>query len=169
VSARTRGLSADKGERVSFCDFVRTSFMDGPSFENNLMIFLLVRAVHKRRPHRIAKNWFPLVRTGSTSCPCGHTINFKKSVLFCTKKCWRPHLKNPLPPLSEKCPNWTNPSSPCPHWTKPPLSDCGHLLWTPWTASNINRYKDPPVVKPLIFATPKLKLLITTEPDFEFS
>jgi len=29
------------------------------------------------------------------SCPCGYTINFKKSEVFCTKKCGRPHLKNP--------------------------------------------------------------------------
>jgi len=29
-------------------------------------------------------------------CPCGHTINFKKSDVFCAKKCERPHLKNPL-------------------------------------------------------------------------
>jgi len=23
------------------------------------------------------------------SCPCGHTINFKESEVFCTKKCGR--------------------------------------------------------------------------------
>jgi len=40
-------------------------------------------------------------------CPYGHTINFEKSVVFCTKKCGRPHLKNPPPP---------------PH--------CGRLFWT---------------------------------------
>jgi len=46
-------------------------------------------------------------------CPCGHTINFEKSEVFCTKKCGRPHLKNlPL------CPHWTN--------TFPP--ECGRRL-----------------------------------------
>jgi len=28
-------------------------------------------------------------------CPCGHTINFEKSEVFCIKKCRRPHLKKP--------------------------------------------------------------------------
>jgi len=30
------------------------------------------------------------------TCPCGHTITFKKSEDFCAKKCKRPHLKTPL-------------------------------------------------------------------------
>jgi len=39
-----------------------------------------------------------LIRTGSTpSCPCEHTINFKKSEIFRTKKCGRPHHENPFP------------------------------------------------------------------------
>jgi len=25
-------------------------------------------------------------------CPCGHSIYFEKSEVFCTKKCGRPHL-----------------------------------------------------------------------------
>jgi len=41
-------------------------------------------------------------------CPCGHTINFEKSDVFCTKKCGRQHRKNPLvrtgqAPLRPKC------------------------------------------------------------------
>jgi len=40
-------------------------------------------------------------------CPCGHTISFKNSGVFCAKKCERPHLKTPS--LSEKYPHWTNP------------------------------------------------------------
>jgi len=53
-------------------------------------------AVHKGRPHKIAKNCLPSppcpknVRTGSTPllpCPCGHTISFEKSEVFCFKKC----------------------------------------------------------------------------------
>jgi len=48
--------------------------------------------------------------------PLGHTINFKKSEIFCAKNCGCPHLKNPL-------------FAKCPHWTTPPLPDCGRLLW----------------------------------------
>jgi len=33
-------------------------------------------------------------------CSCGYTINFEKSEVFCTKKCERPHLKKPPPPMS---------------------------------------------------------------------
>jgi len=39
---------------------------------------------------------------------CADTINFEKPEVFCTKKCGRPHLTNPLFP----CPHWTNPLSP---------------------------------------------------------
>jgi len=39
-------------------------------------------------------------------CPCGHTINFEKPDIFCTKKCGHPHLKTPS--LSEKCPHRKN-------------------------------------------------------------
>jgi len=36
-------------------------------------------------------------RTGAIlPCPCGHTMCFKKSDTFCTKKCKRSHLKNTL-------------------------------------------------------------------------
>jgi len=73
---------------------------------------ILLGAVHKG----IAKNWLSssLVHKNSAlthplpPCTCGHTINFEKFEVFCTKKCRRPHLKNPL--LS--CPHWTNPPSP---------------------------------------------------------
>jgi len=55
-----------------------------------------------------------------TPCPCGgHTINFKKSEIFCAKKCGRPHLKNTLP-LVRKMFALDN----------PPHPDCGHRLWT---------------------------------------
>jgi len=37
-------------------------------------------------------------------CTCGHTINFQRSDIFCTKRC----VKDP-PPLSENCSHWTNP------------------------------------------------------------
>jgi len=50
------------------------------------------RVVRKIRPHKIAKNWPHL------PCPCGHTINFENSEVFCIKKCGLPHLKNPLTP-----------------------------------------------------------------------
>jgi len=49
-------------------------------------------AVHKRRPHKIAKT-DPLVRTSSS--PCGHTINVEKSEFF-EQKMRRSHLKTPL-------------------------------------------------------------------------
>jgi len=93
--------------------------------------------VHKRRPYKIKKNLIPsslvrkcphwlnspslLVRADTPYCPCGHTLNFEKYVVFCTKKCRPPHLKNP----------------PCPQNVctgHPP--DCGRLLWTaPYRAS----------------------------------
>jgi len=51
---------------------------------------ILLGAVHKGRPHKIAKiDLLP-------PCPCGHTINFQKSEVFFTKKCGRPHLSSPL-------------------------------------------------------------------------
>jgi len=63
------------------------------------------RAVHKGRLHKIAKKLTPSLLSAKCpyslnllpSCPSGHTMNFKKSDVFCTKKCGRPHLKNPLP------------------------------------------------------------------------
>jgi len=72
--------------------------------------------VHKRRPHKIAKNWPPSlcpqnIRTGSTTsppCPCRHTINFEKSEVICTIKSgdlvWRT-------PLVRKISVLDNPSS----------------------------------------------------------
>jgi len=59
-------------------------------------------AIHKRHS---AKNWHPPTLSEKFShwlnppCPCGHTINFKKFEVFCSKKCGCPN-----PPLSEKCP-----------------------------------------------------------------
>jgi len=65
---------------------------------------------HKRRPHKIAKNWPPSLLFAKylhwlhPPCPCGHIINFKKCKLFAPNsadiRIWRT-------PLSEKCPNWT--------------------------------------------------------------
>jgi len=40
----------------------------------------------------------PALAQPPTSCPCGHTIYFKKSGVFSTKKCGRPHLDKPPPP-----------------------------------------------------------------------
>jgi len=82
---------------------------------------LCVRAVHKRRPHKIAKNWLtppPLSALVQPPllCPCGHNINFEVSEVFCTKTCGRPHLKNHL--LSAICPRW---SSPPPIWLQTPF------------------------------------------------
>jgi len=46
-------------------------------------------------------------------CPCGHTINFKKSEVF-----------------ASKVSIWRSPS-PCPHWTNPPS-----WLWTSFMDSS---------------------------------
>jgi len=66
---------------------------------------MMLGADHKRRPHKISKKW-PLfrlvcpqnVRTGSNpfilSVQTHH--KFRKIRSFCTKKCGRPHLKNPF-------------------------------------------------------------------------
>jgi len=86
-------------------------------------VSVLLGAVHKRCLHKIAKNWLPVrkLRTGLTSlisCPCGHTINFKKSEVFAPKTVddliWSLSL-------SEKCPYWMKPHFP---------PDYGRLLWT---------------------------------------
>jgi len=52
--------------------------------------------VHKRRPHKIAKNDLsrpPLTALAKLPCPCEHTINFKKSEVFAQKsanvRIWR--------------------------------------------------------------------------------
>jgi len=82
-----------------------------------------IRGFHKRRPHKIAKNWSSshlstkYLQWLNSSCPCGHTINIEKSEVFCTKKYGRPHLKN----------------SPLSALDKPPF---GRLLWTTPTSYN---------------------------------
>jgi len=55
-------------------------------------------AVHKERPHKIAKKMIPFSLSAlvQAPCSCGHLINFEKSDIFAPKKCGRPHLKNPL-------------------------------------------------------------------------
>jgi len=86
---------------------------------------LKLGAVHKRRPHKIAKNWpLPLcpqnVRAGSIpspSCPCRHTINFKKSKVFCAKK---PKTEEPpFPP----CPKNVHTGQPSSHWLRTSFMD----------------------------------------------
>jgi len=65
-----------------------------------------------RKISALAQPPFPLV---------WHTINFKISDAFCTKKCGRPHLKKP--PLSAKCLHYTN--------TNPLPLTVDVFLWTP--------------------------------------
>jgi len=48
-----------------------------------------------------------LAQLPSPPCPRGHTIDFEKSEVFCTKKSGRSHLQNSS--LTTKCPNWTTP------------------------------------------------------------
>jgi len=48
--------------------------------------------------------------------PCGNTINFVKSEVFCAKTCGCPHLKNPLCSKNVR--------------TGQTVPDCGRLLWT---------------------------------------
>jgi len=43
----------------------------------------------------------------SSSFPCGHTINFLNSEVFCIKKFGQPHLQNPHSYLSKNCPRRT--------------------------------------------------------------
>jgi len=79
--------------------------------------FISLRAVRKGRLHKMAKNYPPPLSEKcphwlNPPCPCGYTINFEKSYVFCTKKCGRSHPKKPLSPLFENCPHWTNPLSP---------------------------------------------------------
>jgi len=50
-------------------------------------------------------------------CSCGHTKNFEKSEVFCSKKCRRPHLKKPPSPPVRKMSALDNP----PDWER--------LLW----------------------------------------
>jgi len=64
-----------------------------PLIKLHLLGLLFIRAVHKGRPHKIAKNLpLPLVRKMSalsqTSPPrlCGHTINFWKTGWFLYQK-----------------------------------------------------------------------------------
>jgi len=62
------------------------------------LIVVFECAVHKGRPHKIAKKLSPLVCKIpywlNPPCPCRHTKNFERSEVFCIKKCGRPHLKN---------------------------------------------------------------------------
>jgi len=62
------------------------------------------------------------VRFGSAlrPCPCGYTINFKKSKSFHTKMCGRPHLSFPLSPLFSP-PSHNSPPPPPPP-PPPPLT-----------------------------------------------
>jgi len=62
------------------------------------------------RPHKI-EPFLP--------CPCERTINFEKPEFFYTKKCGRPHLKNPLPHFCKM-----------PALGQTPSPDSGRLLWT---------------------------------------
>jgi len=59
------------------------------------------------------------VRTGSTLPLLVHADTpFEKSDVFCTKKCGRPHLNNPLVRKMSALDK------------APPPPDCGRLLWT---------------------------------------
>jgi len=72
------------------------------------------------------------VRTGSTlfpPCPCGHTINFEKSEVFCAKKCGRTHLKKSPPP----CPQNVRTRQ-----ALPPVH-CGRLLWSALNATYFSK------------------------------
>jgi len=86
-------------------------------------IFLL-GAVHKRRPHKIAKNWPPPPLSALAQPPSPLFVRthhkLRKIRSFFAKKCGRPHLKN-LPPLVRKMSALDKPSLP---------SDSGRLLWT---------------------------------------
>jgi len=87
------------------------------------------RAVHKRRLHKIAKNWLPLlVRKMSALaqpvCPCGHTLNFEKPEIFCTKKCGHPDLKYTTTHFRIRLDT--------------PL-DCGRLLWIAPSENGFNQ------------------------------
>jgi len=83
---------------------------------------LLKGAVHKGRPQKIVKNWPP----SPWSAKCPHWLNplhcrtttFKKSEVFCAKKCG-PDVRIWRTPFPAKCPHWTNFPSP----------NCGRLLW----------------------------------------
>jgi len=82
-------------------------------------------------------------------CPCGHTINFKKSEVFYTKKCRRPHLK--------KAP-WSALDTP---------PDCGRLLWT---AAKHDKFSCDTVPKIMMFRKWKFQKLSSklTFHRFEF-
>jgi len=54
----------------------------------------------KINPSLLVRKMSALAQPPFSPCSCGHTINFEKSDDFCTKKCGRPHLKNPLPPCN---------------------------------------------------------------------
>jgi len=61
----------------------------------------------------------------NSPCLYGHTINFETSDVFFTKKCRRPHPKNPLPSVRKMSALDKQTSLP---------RDCGRPLWTaPYT------------------------------------
>jgi len=105
------------GHRFRMLSIGPKSFFYILGLELNGAELLFFGAVHKRRPHKIAKNWPPPllpcpqnVRTGSTplpTCPCGHTINFKKTDEFLHQNVQTSTSEEPSSPLSTKCPNWT--------------------------------------------------------------
>jgi len=78
-----------------------------------LCIKFCIRGLHKRRPHKIAKNWPlpPHARKMSAldqpplSVRTHHTF-LKNPKFFCMKKCGRPQLKTLLP---AKCSHWNPP------------------------------------------------------------
>jgi len=83
-------------------------------------------AVHKRRPHKIAKNWLSLpscpqnVRTGLSPLLSVRTHHkFRKIRSFCAKKCGRPKIPRNPSPLVRKMSALG----------KLPSPDFGHLLW----------------------------------------
>jgi len=51
-----------------------------------------------------------LARTPPPCCPSGHTLNYEKSDVFCTKECGRLNLKN-TPSLLSAMENFLSPSS----------------------------------------------------------
>jgi len=91
--------------------FSEWSFLQKQYFRNDFLDKL--GAFHKSRPHKITKNWLPLVRKClhwlNSPYPCGH------HKLYVPKSCESASEEPPLSALDN-----------------PPLpSDCGRLLWQP--------------------------------------
>jgi len=92
--------------------FVISTFQKIPDKTSHFELNLSLGAVHKRRPHKIAKNSPPLL----LSAKCPHWLNLfppclcglEKSDVFRAKKCGRLHLKDFS--LSAKCPVRTSAS-----------------------------------------------------------